>query len=122
MRKVFLHIFSGTGGLSQALAAHGIAVVNVDTAIHPSLDILDDRIFRLLGAGFPPARSPACGSAHPATASAGRGEENHDLMGAVCRHNFAAPSFQMGSRTWSVRVMCRPCDLAMLLRRARGTF
>ena len=49
MRKVFLHIFSGTGGLSQALAAHGIAVVNVDTAIHPSLDILDDRIFRLLG-------------------------------------------------------------------------
>ena len=48
MRKVFLHIFSGAGGLSQAVAAHGIAVVNVDTAIHPSLDILDDRIFRLL--------------------------------------------------------------------------
>ena len=48
MRKVFLHIFSGSGGLSQAVAAHGIGVVNVDTAIHPSLDLLDDRIFQLL--------------------------------------------------------------------------
>ena len=48
MKGIFLHIFSGSGGLSHAVAAHGLAVVNVDTSVHPALNLLDDNVFQLL--------------------------------------------------------------------------
>ena len=58
-------------------------------------------------AGSLPARSPACGLARLATASAGRGEENRSPVGAACRHNFAVPVFRKGSRTLRSQVMSR---------------
>ena len=99
MTKVFLHIFSGSGGLSQAMAAHGIGVVNVDTAIHPSLDLLDDRIFQLLVGWISTGKVAGIWVGTPCNSFSRARRGNGGQMGVACLCSCAAPPFRKGFRT-----------------------
>ena len=47
-KRIFLHLFSGGGGLTDAVIRHGVPSINVDVAVHPALNIMNDEVMRVL--------------------------------------------------------------------------